>query len=125
MSNLRRPCGILYAILAVFAIHPSTGLAGDDADGESRPAMILDAGEGTPIAFPLHPTSRLAAASSNEAGMSFFEIVIHAGRYRRSRPAMPPGAAYPSRRKLALPVLSQRLALSSPIPISISWGAIL
>lgn len=44
--------------------------------GEPKPAIILDAGEATPINFPLHPTSRLAHASANMAGMSFFEIEL-------------------------------------------------
>ena len=47
------------------------------SDGE-RKALILDGGEGEEVAFPLHPTQRLAGADSNEAGMSFFEIEIPA-----------------------------------------------
>jgi len=48
------------------------------ADGDSKPVIILDGGEGEPVAFPLHPTSKLAGAESNDAGMSFFEIEIPA-----------------------------------------------
>ena len=36
-------------------------------------------GEGAPIAFPLHPTFRLADSDTNPVGMSFFEIHIAAG----------------------------------------------
>ena len=43
------------------------------------PTKVLDAGEGEDIAFPLHPTVRLADKDSNHAGMSFFEIIIPAG----------------------------------------------
>jgi mannose-6-phosphate isomerase-like protein (cupin superfamily) len=40
---------------------------------------MLDGGEGESIAFPLHPTARLAGPDSNIAGMSFFEIAIPTG----------------------------------------------
>ncbi len=53
------------------------GAAGSDT--EKRPPILLDGGEGEAIAFPLHPTLRLADADSNLAGMSFFEIRIAAG----------------------------------------------
>lgn len=46
---------------------------------EVRPAIIVDGGEGEAVAFPLHPTNRLAHAESNSAGMSFFELQIPAG----------------------------------------------
>ncbi len=49
------------------------------ASTDRLPTMVLDAGEGEEIAFPLHPTVRLADKDSNHAGMSFFEIVIPAG----------------------------------------------
>ncbi|MEM1402771.1 MAG: cupin domain-containing protein [Pseudomonadota bacterium] len=45
---------------------------------EPKPALVLDAGEGNPIDFPLHPTTRLADAASNEAGLSLFEVTIPA-----------------------------------------------
>lgn len=45
----------------------------------SKPAIMLDAGEGDAIGFPLHPTTRLVFADSNEAGLSLFEISIPAG----------------------------------------------
>ncbi len=44
----------------------------------AKPALLIDAGEGQAIAFPLHPTTRLAAAESNEAGLSLFEITVAA-----------------------------------------------
>lgn len=44
----------------------------------SKPAIILDAGEGATIAFPLHPATRLAAAEQTESGLSLFEITIPA-----------------------------------------------
>ena len=57
----------------------AAGVETGDKTGEPpRPAFILDGGEGEAIAFPLHPTQRLAHADSNEAGMSFFEIEIPA-----------------------------------------------
>lgn len=46
---------------------------------ESRPPIVLDGGEGEPVAFPLHPTLRLADPDTNIAGMSFFEIRVPAG----------------------------------------------
>lgn len=46
---------------------------------ESLPPILLQAGEGESIAFPIHPTQRLAGPESNLAGMSFFEIRIRAG----------------------------------------------
>lgn len=44
-----------------------------------QPAIVLDGGEGTPVAFPLHETHRLADAASNSAAMSFWEIGVPAG----------------------------------------------
>lgn len=52
---------------------------------ESRPPILLDGGEGEAIAFPIHPTQRLADPDSNVAGMSFFEIRIAA-----NAPGAPP-----------------------------------
>lgn len=43
-----------------------------------KPALLLDAGEGEAINFPLHPTTRLAGADSNEAGLSLFEVIVPA-----------------------------------------------
>lgn len=43
-----------------------------------KPALLIDAGEGEAIDFPLHPTTRLVAADSNEAGLSLFEITVPA-----------------------------------------------
>lgn len=43
---------------------------------DPKPAVVLHSSEATPINFPLHPTSRLAHASSNVAGMSFFEMTL-------------------------------------------------
>ncbi len=57
----------------------STPVGENASSAERLPALLLDAGEGEQVAFPLHPTVRLADKSSNQAGMSFFEIVIPAG----------------------------------------------
>lgn len=51
----------------------------DISAAESRPPILLNGGEGEEIAFPLHPTIRLADPDSNIAGMSFFELRIPAG----------------------------------------------
>ena len=45
---------------------------------QANPAMILDKGEGTPIDFPLHPTTRLTSADATQSGLSLFEITITA-----------------------------------------------
>lgn len=45
---------------------------------EAKPAVLIDAGEGEPIDFPLHPTTRLAGAESNDAGLSLFEMKVPA-----------------------------------------------
>lgn len=45
---------------------------------EPKPALLIDAGEGESINFPLHPTTRLASADSNDAGLSLFEIKVPA-----------------------------------------------
>lgn len=54
-------------------------------DEDGLTAIVLDSGEGKPIAFPPHPTSLLAAADTNTAGLSFYEISILAGK-----PGAPP-----------------------------------
>ncbi len=45
---------------------------------EPKPSLIIDLGEGAPIDFPLHSTTRLAGAESNDAGLSLFEIKVAA-----------------------------------------------
>lgn len=70
-------CAFLVSTCAL-ALHPATLEAEANTDGDSKKAIILDAGEGEEIAFPLHPTQRLAYSSATEAGMSFFEIGIPA-----------------------------------------------
>ncbi len=49
------------------------------SSADRLPTIVLDAGEGEEVVFPLHPTVRLADKNSNHAGMSFFEIIIPAG----------------------------------------------
>lgn len=57
----------------------SSSFADDNASVvEPKPAHLIDAGEGEPIDFPLHPTTRLASAESNDAGLSLFEIKVPA-----------------------------------------------
>lgn len=43
---------------------------------EPAPAILLDNGEGDVIDFPLHPTTRLAAANATQSGLSLFEVSI-------------------------------------------------
>lgn len=45
---------------------------------EAKPALLIDAGEGEPIDFPLHPTTRFVGAETNDAGLSLFEIKVPA-----------------------------------------------
>lgn len=68
------------ALLTAYAVaaHAQADAA-DGANEDSRPPLVLDGGEGESIAFPFHPTSRLAGPDTNLAGMSFFEIQIPAG----------------------------------------------
>jgi quercetin dioxygenase-like cupin family protein len=66
----------LGAGLAVVAACANFGTA-QESEG-SNPAIILDAGEGAAIEFPLHPATRLAAADQTESGLSLFEITIPA-----------------------------------------------
>lgn len=57
----------------------SSSFADDTASvTEPKPALLIDAGEGEAIDFPLHPTTRLARADSNDAGLSLFEIKVPA-----------------------------------------------
>lgn len=52
------------------------GTAQETETTTPKPAMMLDGGEGETIAFPLHPTTRLASADQSDSGLSLFEIVI-------------------------------------------------
>lgn len=73
---------LLPALLASCgSIAPET----ETIDEDGLTAIVLDSGEGQPIAFPGHPTSLLAAADTNTAGLSFYEISILAGK-----PGAPP-----------------------------------
>lgn len=70
------------AVLLVFCGVAAFGAEAHEttnSDAENRPPILLDAGRGEAIAFPIHPTLRLADPDSNIAGMSFFEIRIPAG----------------------------------------------
>jgi len=62
-------------MIVVLGAFPGSSVA-QMRDESPRSGFILDAGEGEAIAFAPHPTLRLASASSNQAGMSFFEIEI-------------------------------------------------
>jgi mannose-6-phosphate isomerase-like protein (cupin superfamily) len=66
------------AMIVVLGTFPGSSVADEMHEEGPKPGFILDAGEGEAIGFPLHPTLRLAAAGSNQAGMSFFEIEIPA-----------------------------------------------
>lgn len=57
----------------------SSGFAEDKThEPGPKPALLIDAGDGETIDFPLHPTTRLVDADSNIAGLSLFEIEIPA-----------------------------------------------
>jgi quercetin dioxygenase-like cupin family protein len=73
VSNYSAVCLIFAAVFSLVACPASSR-----ADDHAKPAIILDAGEGEVVEFPLHPAYRLAGAGSNDAGMSFFEIQIPA-----------------------------------------------
>lgn len=64
-------------MLTFFALALPTASTSANDESEFKP-FVLGAGEGESIAFPPHPTFRLADPGSNIAGMSFFEIVIDA-----------------------------------------------
>lgn len=66
------------AMLTLSALGSASAEHHENAE-KNLPAVVLNEGEGEAIAFPLHPTLRLAGADSNVAGMSFFEISIAAG----------------------------------------------
>lgn len=70
---------------ALLASCGSTSRETEAVDEDHLTAIVLDSGEGEPIAFPGHPTSLLAAADTNKAGLSFYEINISAGK-----PGAPP-----------------------------------
>ncbi len=74
-SNLTR---VLVCAVATATVWGAPGRA-DSEQTEGHEPIVLDSGEGEAIAFPLHPTLRLADADTNLAGMSFFEIRIAAG----------------------------------------------
>lgn len=65
--------GLSTAVLAACA---NIGVAQESDTPQS--AVILDAGEGEAIAFPLHPATRLAEADQTVSGLSLFEITIPA-----------------------------------------------
>lgn len=52
----------------------------DDTNSSPAPkrALLIDAGEGEQIDFPLHPMTRLTTADSNDAGLSLFEVTVPA-----------------------------------------------
>lgn len=78
MKNLSRGTLAGLSALALSACS-SLGFAEDTASAPAlKPALLMDAGEGKPIDFPLHPTTRLAGAESNHAGLSLFEIRVPA-----------------------------------------------
>ena len=61
---------------AILGACAHSGAAQEPDASSPKPAMILDSGEGEAIAFPLHPTTRLAAAEQTNSGLSLFEIVV-------------------------------------------------
>lgn len=77
MASIAMRASLGLAVAALMA-----GIAASHADetssAETKPSFLVDGGAGEPIPFPLHPTSRLVAADSNDAGLSLFEIVIPA-----------------------------------------------
>lgn len=74
-----KPANMRIAAISIAAITACVSAgAAQETDLEPRPALILDGGEGAEIPFPLHPTTRLAAAEQTESGLSLFEISIPA-----------------------------------------------
>ena len=72
-------CALLGVSAFALMACSSSGFAEDTPSAaEPKPALLIDADEGKPIDFPLHPTTRLAGAESNEAGLSLFEIKVPA-----------------------------------------------
>ena len=74
------PGGALVGASAFALMACSSSSFADDTPSvaEPKPALLIDAGEGKAIYFPLHPTTRLAGAESNDAGLSLFEIKVPA-----------------------------------------------
>ena len=72
--------GALVGVPAFALMACTTPSFAEDATSaaEAKPALLIDAGEGEPIDFPLHPTTRLAGAGTNDAGLSLFEIQVPA-----------------------------------------------
>lgn len=64
--------------LMALAACSETEVAQTQPEAEPKPAVILDAGEGELVAFPPHPTVRLADADATTSGLSLFEIEIAA-----------------------------------------------
>ncbi len=56
----------------------SVALAASANESEHHAPFVLDTKEGETIAFPPHPTRRLAGSETNQAGLSLFEIEIPA-----------------------------------------------
>ena len=68
-------------LAAAFVACTFPSVAEDTANAtELKPALLIDADEGEAINFPLHPTTRLAGAGSNDASLSLFEINVPANR---------------------------------------------
>ncbi len=72
-------CALFLTACEAEAISENTPPEENLSSTDRLPTIVLDAGEGKEIAFPLHPTVRLADENSNHAGMSFFEMIIPAG----------------------------------------------
>ena len=68
----------LGAGLLIASACAATPVPQDPLPMEAKPGVILDAGEGSRVDFPLHPTTRLASAAQTESGLSLFEISIAA-----------------------------------------------
>ncbi len=66
----------LGAGLLIASACAATPASQDPAPTKIMPGVILDAGEGNRVEFPLHPTTRLASADQTESGLSLFEISI-------------------------------------------------
>lgn len=78
MKNLSNSVLVGMTAFALMACASSSVAEDTNRATEPKPALLIDAGEGEPIDFPLHPTTRLAAAESNDAGLSLFEIKVPA-----------------------------------------------
>lgn len=53
---------------------------GEGEHSHDYEAIVLDGGEGEPIAFPLHETWKLAGPETSLSGMNFFEQVVKANQ---------------------------------------------